>query len=104
MGNTNIMDTIKWCNRHTKKLKYCSCVKFDENRNKFGKLWSPDSELITGTNLSILPTFRIYLSCHPLIKDNIFEVAITYPPRGTPIGIVSQYCEHHNMSYISQSK
>ena len=24
-------------------------------------------------------------------------------PRGTPLEILEQYCEHHNMSYISQS-
>ena len=28
---------------------------------------------------------------------------MNFPPIGTPIGILSQYCEHHNMSYISQS-
>ena len=45
----------------------------------------------------------MYLSDHPLIKYDIFEVNVNFPPRGTPIGILEQYCEHHNMSYISQS-
>ena len=30
---------------------------------------------------------------HPFIKDDIFKV----------IGIFAQYCDHHNISYISQS-
>ena len=56
-----------------------------------------------GKNTSTLPTLKIDLSYHPLNKDDIFEVDVNFPPRGTPIGIVTQYCEHHNMSYISQS-
>ena len=45
----------------------------------------------------------MYLSDHPLIKYDIFEVNVNFPPRVTPIGIVAQYYEHHIMSYISQS-
>ena len=46
---------------------------------------------------------KIELSYHPFIKGDIFEININLPPRDTPIGIVPQHCEHHNMSYISQS-
>ena len=56
------------------------------------------------TNTSTLPTLKIDLSDHPVIKYGIFEVHVNLPPRGNPIVIVSQYCEHQNMSYISQSK
>ena len=55
------------------------------------------------TNVSTLPTLKIDLQDHPIIKYDIFEVNATFPPRGTKIGIVDQYCEHHNMSYISHS-
>ena len=74
---------------------------FDEHNNKFGKEWSLGYELMTGTNMFTLPTLKIDLSDHLFIKDYIFEVHINFAPRGTPIGIVSQYFEHHNMSYIS---
>ena len=47
---------------------------------------------------------KIDFSYHPFIKYDIFEVNVNLPPRVTHIGIIAQYCEHHNMSYISQSK
>ena len=57
-----------------------------------------------GTNISTLTTLKIDLSDHPYIKDDIFEGNVNISPRGTPTGIIKQYCEHHNMPYISQSK
>ena len=47
-----------------------------------------------GTNISRLPTLKNDLSDHTFIKDDIFEVNANFPPRDTPIGIVTQYCEH----------
>ena len=41
---------------------------------------------------------KIDLSDHTFIKDDIFEANIHFPPRGTYIGIVTKYCEYHNMS------
>ena len=52
---------MKWCDPHTKKLKYCSSVKFYEHNNKFGKGWSPGSELMIGKNISNVPTLKIDL-------------------------------------------
>ena len=89
---------------YKKRLKYCSSTKFDEHKNKFGKGWSPGSELMLGTNISILLTLRIDLSDHPYIKYDIFEGNVNFLPRGTPVGINTQYCEHHIMPYISQSE
>ena len=103
MGNINSRSTIKWWDLHTKTLKYCSSDKFDEHNNKFGKLWSPSSTLMNGTSFFALPTIKMYLSYHPFIKDDIFESTVKFPPRGTTIGIVDQYCEHHNMYYVSKS-
>ena len=57
-----------------------------------------------GRNTSTLPTLKIGLSDHPFIKDYIFEDTINFQPRGTPIGITTHYCEHHNMLYISRSE
>ena len=102
MGYTSIRATKKWREPHTKILKYCSSAKFDEYNNKFGKGWSPGSELMLGKNISTPPTLKIELSYHTLIKYDIFEGNITFPPRGTTIGIITQYCKNHNMSYISQ--
>ena len=56
-----------------------------------------------GTNISTLPTLKIDLSYRPFIRDDIFEVHVNFPPRVNPTGIVAQYCEHHNMTYISKS-
>ena len=50
-----------------------------------------------------IPTLKIDISDHPFIKDDIFEVKFNLPSIGNPVGIVAQYCKHHNMSYISQS-
>ena len=94
---------MKWWEPHTKILKYCSSADFDEHNNKFGKGWSPGSELMLRKNNSTVPTIKNDLSDHPFTIDNIFEANVNFPPRGTPIGIVTQYCEHHNMPYIYQS-
>ena len=61
MGYTTIRTTIKWWYPHIKKLKYCSSIKFDEHKNKFEKICSPGSELMTGTNVSTLPTLKVDL-------------------------------------------
>ena len=90
MGYTNSRTTIKWWKPHTKKLEYGSSGKIDEHNNKFGKGWSPSYEIMTGTNVSTLPILKIDLSDHPFIKHDIFEVTVTFSPRGSPIGIVAQ--------------
>ena len=82
---------MKWWDPYTKRLKYCSYTKFDEHNNKFVKGWSPGSELMLGTNISTLPTLKIDLSDYTFIKDDIFEVNFNFPPRFTPIVIVTQY-------------
>ena len=46
---------------------------------------------------------KIDLSYHPFIKYDIFEVAVTFPPIGTPIGNIALYGDHRNMYYISQA-
>ena len=61
MGYENNRPTMKWCDPHTKKLKYCSYEKFDERNNKFGKGSSPGSVLMIGTNITTLPTLKIDL-------------------------------------------
>ena len=65
IGYTKSGATIKWWYTHTKKLKYCSSKTFDEHNNNFGKLWSPGSELMTGTNISNLPTLKTNILYHP---------------------------------------
>ena len=104
MGHINSRSTMKWWDPRTKKLKYCSSKTIDEYNNKFGKVWSPGYELMLGTNTSTLPTLKTDLSYHPIIKNDIFEINVNFPPRGTPVGIVTQLCEHHNISYIYQSE
>ena len=61
MGYTNSISKMKWWDPNTKIIKYCSSAKFDEHNNKFGKGWSPGSELILETNISIFPTLKIDL-------------------------------------------
>ena len=104
MGYTNNIAIMKWCDPHNQRLEYCSSAEFDAHNNKFGKVWSPGSEVMLGIIISTLPTLTTELSDHPFIKYYIFEGNVNFPPRGTPICIVTQYCEHHNMSYISQSE
>ena len=90
---------MKLWDPHTKKLIYCPSETFNEPNNKFGKGWSPGSELMLGTNNFALPTLEIDLSVRPFIKYDIFEVNENSPPRRTPIGIVEKSCEHYYMSY-----
>ena len=54
---------------------------------------------MTSKTFSTLPALKFDLSDHPFIKYDIFQVAVNFPPRGIPVGIVAQYGEHHNMSY-----
>ena len=103
MVYTNSIATMKWWDPHTKKVKYFSSTKFDKNKNKLGKGWSPGFELITGTNNSTLPKLKVGFSDHPFIKYDIFKVTVNFPPRGTSIGIIVKYCEYHNMSCTHKS-
>ena len=90
MFYTNRIATMEWWDTHTKKLKYGSSSKFDEHNNKFGKLWSPGSTLINVTTIYALTMLKIDISDHPFIKDDIFEATVKFPPRITPVGILSQ--------------
>ena len=58
MGYTNIRYKMEWWNPQTKRLKYCSSAKFDEHKNKFGKGWSPGSELMLGADISTLTKLK----------------------------------------------
>ena len=102
MGYKKRRATLQWWDPHTKKIKYFLSANFDKHNNKFGKGWSQGSELMIGTNTYTLTTLNMYLSYHLFIKDDIFEVNVNFPPGVTPIGILTQYCEHRNMSYIFQ--
>ena len=97
-------EDLQWnVGNHTPRNSNIVCLqKFDEYNNKFGKGWSPGSKLMLAINTSTLTTLKMYFSDHPFIKHDIFEVNVNSPRRGPPIGIVTQYCEHHNMSYIYQ--
>ena len=53
--------TSKWWYQHTNRLKYYSLDFFDEHNNKFGKSWSPGSELMLSTNIYILLTLKFDL-------------------------------------------
>ena len=72
MVYTNIIATMKHWDHHTKKLKYYSYEFFDEYNNKFGEVWSPGSELMTGTNIYTFTTLKIDPSDHTLIKYDMF--------------------------------
>ena len=65
------------------------CQVYKHNK-KFGKGWSPDSELMTGTNISALPIIKIDLLDRSFIKKDLFKVAVKFTPRVTPIGIVAK--------------
>ena len=89
MGNKNRRATMKCWYPHTNRLKYCSSAKFDEQNNKFGKFLLLGSEVMIGTNISILPTLKIDLLYHSFIKYDIFEGIVNIPPIGTTIGIIT---------------
>ena len=80
MGYTNSRDTMKCWEPYTKKLEYCSSEKSGEHSNKFGKGWSPGSEIMLVANTSTFPTLKIDLSDHPFIIDDIFGVYVNFPP------------------------
>ena len=82
MGYTIIIAKMKWQDLHTNKLKYCSSAKFDEHNNKFGKGWSPVSELMNGIKMSILQTIKADLAYHPFIKDDMFEFTFKFLKKG----------------------
>ena len=102
MGYTNIRAAIKQWYPHTKKLKYCLYAKFDEHSNKFGKGWSHDSNMLNVKDTYDLPTIKMDIYYHPLIKEDLFEATVTFSQRFTPILIINYYCQNHNMTYITQ--
>ena len=59
MGYTNRRVTMKLWYLHTNKVNYFSSAKFNEHNNKFGKGWSPSSELTTETNVYKPPTLKL---------------------------------------------
>ena len=85
MGYINIRATLKWWDPHNKKLKYFSSETFNENENKFDKVWSTGFELMPSKNTSTLKTSKINLSDHPFIKDDIFKANVNFPPGDNPI-------------------
>ena len=58
---------------------------------------------MNGTNMYDLPTLKNYLLDHSLIKYEISEVTVKYSPRCTHIGIIYQYYDNNNISYVPQS-
>ena len=54
MDYTNSRATMKLWDPHTKKLIYCPSETFNEPNNKFGKGWSPGSELMLISDTSTL--------------------------------------------------
>ena len=90
MDYTNIIATIKQWDPHTKKLKYCLSIKFDEHNNQFGKGWSPGFDFMNRKIISALPMMKIDLSEYPFIKYDIFKATVSFPPTDTTIGIVAQ--------------
>ena len=68
MGYTNRRATVKLWEPYTKKFKYCLSGNVHKHNNKFGKICSRGSELMTGTNVSTLPTLKINISDHPFIE------------------------------------
>ena len=93
---------LKWWDLQTKKLKYFSSAKFNEHK-KIQKImvtwiWIDEQHKYfrpSKTKIDILD--------HPWIKYDIFEATVIFPPILTPVGIISKYCEHHNISYFNHS-
>ena len=56
---TNSIDTMKLWDPYPEKIKYCSSAKIFKHKNKFSKVWSPGYELMTGTNITTLPTLKL---------------------------------------------
>ena len=59
---------------------------------------------MSGINISTLTTLIFDITENPIIKYDIYEVTLTFTPRGNTITIVSQYFEHHKMFYVSHLK
>ena len=78
MGYTNSRYTMKWYYPHTNKIRYCSSEIVDEYKNKFGKKWSPGSELMTGTNIFILLTLKMISQIIPSSKMIYFKLLLNF--------------------------
>ena len=98
MGYTNSIATIKWWDPHTNKLKYYISVIIYKHNNNFGKVWSPGSNILKIIDTSSLLTIKMYLSDHLFVKYDIFEATVKFPPRGTPIVIITYYCDNNKMT------
>ena len=67
---------MKWWVQHTNKIKYCSTAKFYEQNNKLGKIWSPGSTLMNGTNIYALKTLK--LISHTTPSSNMIYLGQQY--------------------------
>ena len=103
MGYTNSRATVRWWDLYTWKLKQSLSEKYYEHKNKFGKYWSPGLNMLNVKDTSDLLTIKLVYISHPFIKYEIFEETVAFPPRVTPIGIITYYFDQHIMTYIYES-
>jgi hypothetical protein len=105
MGFTKSRLVIRWLDPTTCQVKHAFAVKFDEHctPTSVNDHISPGSFLLSSdpTPILSLPDITINTTDHPLLDSPMFDLHVSIPPHGTPIGCTILTCTYYNLPYIS---
>jgi hypothetical protein len=106
MGFTKSRLLIRWLDPTTRQVKHAYAVQFDEHCTPLSldDHIAPGSFLLTSEPPSILPLpeITIDISDRPSFDSPMFELHITLPPTGTPLGCTFMTCTYNNLPYLYQ--
>jgi hypothetical protein len=105
MGFTKSRLLIHWLDPTTTTVKLACAVYFDEYNTptSTNDHISPGSILLhdpSSTNLPSTPDYTIDISDHPYLDAPPFDIQLTLPPSGSPIGCTITTCSYNNLPYI----
>ena len=108
MGYTPTRCVIKWWNPETNTINLSTGAKFNELKflDKDGKL-APGCALhsnIENINIDDIPEEKVDTTDHPFFDSPPEKIMVTLPPSGEQLGLVLEYCEYTNMTYIVKTK
>ena len=107
MGTTSTKSVIRyWMPSKPAAIQYCTTARFFEHQT-----FLPNGQPSPGATLQSIqhpsdahpPFTTINSTDHPFHDSPPQIIHLSFPPKGTAIGITIEECEYHNMPYIRSS-